>query len=229
MNNIKILIVEDETIVALDIKRALIQLNYTITDTVTTYDEALTSVKNNQPDIVLMDIHLENSKDGIETAQAIQALEYNIPIIYLTAFSDDKTISRAIATHPIGYLIKPFKREELKTTIILGLHKLNKHQEALNTNNCIKIGEHYFYDLENESLFYNNMPVKLSFKESQLIKILVEANEQVVPFPQIEYLIWANETISDSTLRTLIYRTRAKLDYKFIETIPSMGCKLTLS
>ncbi len=70
-----------------------------------------------------MDINLKNSKDGIETAKEIQKIE-NIPIIYLTAYSDENTIERAIKTNPISYLLKPFKREELKSTILLGLYKI---------------------------------------------------------------------------------------------------------
>lgn len=226
MNSIKILVVEDETIVALDIRSALKKLQYEVTDIVTNYDDALQSVEENTPDIVLMDINLDNSKDGIETAHTIQSKYHNIPIIYLTAYSDDTTIQRAIATNPIGYLIKPFKREELKTTIVLGLHKMNKIQPLQKLSHQ-ELGDHYTYDLENGSLFCKGMPVKLSLKESILVKLLIEAKGQIVPFGELEYHIWPDEPISNSTLRTLVYRTRAKLDYKFIETIPSFGCKLT--
>lgn len=230
MNNIKILIVEDETIVALDIRSALKKLNYEVTDIVTNYEDALLSVQEETPNIVLMDIHLEDSKDGIETAHAIQKINPNIPIIYLTAFSDDKTIKRAIQTNPLGYLIKPFKREELKTTIFLGLHKINQTQEEhkeelIQNSDYKKLGANYYYDCDNAALFYNDVPVKLSHKESLLVKILIEANGQLVPFKDIEYQIWPDDPISNSTLRTLIYRTRAKLEYKFIETIPSFGCQ----
>ena len=230
MNNIKILIVEDETIVALDIRSALKKLNYEVTDIVTSYDDAILSVQNETPNIVLMDIHLEDSKDGIETAHAIQKLNPNIPIIYLTAFSDDKTIKRAIQTNPLGYLIKPFKREELKTTLFLGLHKINQTQEEnvdelIQNSDYKNLGANYYYDCDNAALYYNDVPVKLSHKESLLVKILIEANGQLVPFKDIEYQIWPDDPISNSTLRTLIYRTRAKLEYKFIETIPSFGCQ----
>lgn len=222
----KILVVEDETIVALDIKSALRKLGFEVTATVTNHDDAIKSVKANEPDLILMDINLENSKDGIQTAHDIQKIK-NIPILYLTAFSDDETISRAIKTNPVGYLIKPFKREELKSTVQLGLHKIDMTNQTNIDKNCQHLGFDYYYDLQNQNLFYKTAPIKLSIKENLLLKILVEANGSIVPFSELEYHIWPDDPISNSTLRTLIYRLRTKLEYKLIETIPSFGCKLT--
>lgn len=222
----KILVVEDETIVALDIKSALRRIGFEVTDTVTNHDDALKSVRENKPDIILMDIHLDNSKDGIETAQEIQKIE-NIPILYLSAFSDDATVDRAVKTNPLGYLTKPFKREELKTTILLGLYKINQQNRFTIETNCFSLGFEYYYDLEKELLFYKNMPIKLSSNETLLLNILIEAKGAIVSFNEIEHRVWPNEPIGDSALRTLIYRIRTKLEYKLIETIPTFGCKLT--
>lgn len=222
----KILIIEDEAIVALDIRSALEKLGFEVTDIASNYDEALSSVKRIKPDILLSDINLIGSKDGIEAVQDIQKLK-NIPIIYLTAYSDDKTIQRAIQTNPIGYLLKPFKRDELKSTIFLGIHKINQSNKIEIDKNAINLGFNYYFDLKNGILFYQNIPIALSRKERELLIILVEAKGKTVPFAYIESLIWADNFISDSTLRTLIYRLRAKLEYKLIETIPTIGCRLT--
>ncbi len=173
-----------------------------------------------------MDINLGNSKDGIETVKDIQKIE-NIPIIYLTAYSDENTIKRAIETNPISYLLKPFKREELKTAILLGLFKLHKSNQVNIDNKCKSIGFNYYYDVENEILYYKTIPVKLSINEKRLLTILVEAKGAIVSFRELEYLIWPDAPVSDSALRTLIYRLRVKLEYKIIESIPSLGCKLT--
>ncbi|QKF83252.1 response regulator [Halarcobacter ebronensis] len=226
MKKAKILIVEDETIVALDIKSALLHLGYEVTQCVRSYNKALESVINNKPDIILMDIHLFGDKDGIETAIAIQKIE-NIPIIYLTAYSDEKTISRAIETNPISYLIKPFKRDELNSTIRLGLYKLNKSNRCNIEMKCVNLGFNYFFDLNNEILYYENIPIKLSQNEKKLLTLLVEAKGSLISFSEIEYYIWPDCAVSSSALRTLIYRLRGKLEYKIIETVPSLGCKLT--
>ncbi len=224
---LKVLIVEDETIVALDIKNVLISLGLIVTNSVTNHDDALISVKNDEPDIILMDINLENSKDGIETTQSIQKYR-NIPIIYLTAFSDDLTINRAIETNPLHYMIKPFRRDELKSTIQLAIYKINQEKnEQYEKNNFFKLGNGYYYDIEYEALYYKDMPIKLGVKERQLLSLLIAARGNIIPFDKLIYEIWPSEFVSDSTLRTLIYRLRTKLEYKLIETIPAFGCKLT--
>ena len=225
MKNKKILIVEDETIVALDIRSALRKLEYEVTSIVTNFEDAIESVNENMPDIIIMDINLNSKKDGIDTAHAIKKIR-DIPIIYLTAFSDDATINRAVQTNPIGYLIKPFKREELKTTIVLGLHKFN-NKVYENKSNYKDLGLGYYYDLSKNMLFYKNIPMRFSQKENLFLKILIEANGHIVSLEDLEYIIWPDDPVSDSTLRTLIYRIRTKLDYKLIETLPSIGCKLT--
>ncbi|MCK5111151.1 MAG: response regulator [Arcobacteraceae bacterium] len=226
MNKIKILIVEDETIVALDIKSAIKRLGFEVTNIVANYDDAINSVKKNEPDVILMDINLRNSKDGIETAYDIQKIK-NIPIIYLTAYSDDDMINRAIATNPVAYLLKPFKIKELKSTIHLGLYKVNQQNQIIIDNDCTPLGFDYYYDLKNENLYYQNRPIKLSIRESMLLTVLVEARGAIVPFSVLEYAIWSAEPVSNSALRTLIYRLRARLNYKLIETTISFGCKLT--
>lgn len=224
---LKVLIVEDESIVALDIKNVLINLGLFVTNTVTNHDDALTCVKNNEPDIILMDINLENSKDGIQTTQSIQKIK-NIPVIYLTAFSDDQTIIRAIETNPLHYMIKPFKRDELKSTMQLAIYKINQEKnDYYEKNNFFELGNGYYYDMEYESLYYKDIPIRLGLKERQLLSILVSARGNIVPFERLIYEIWPDEFVSDSTLRTLIYRVRTKLEYKTIETIPAFGCKLT--
>ncbi|MCH9812934.1 MAG: response regulator [Epsilonproteobacteria bacterium] len=221
----KVLLVEDEMIVALDIKNAISELQFDVIDIVTNFDDALKSVKANKPDIILMDINLKESKDGIETAIEIQKIK-NIPIIYLTAFSDTETINRAIKTDPVGYLIKPFKREELKSTILLGLYKTNRSNQIHIDQHCQYLGFNYYYDPHTHNLYYDNIPFKLSSKEKTLLQLLIEAKGNIVPFSVLEYQLWPDGPIADSTLRTLIYRFRAKVEYKLIETIPSFGCKL---
>lgn len=225
MPNIKILIVEDESIVALDIKRILTNLQYEVTDMASDYFSAIKSVQKNRPDIILMDVNLGKGKDGIQTVEEIQ-LNYNIPIIYITAYGDENTINRAVATNPMGYLLKPFKKDEIKSIILLTLYKLNQINDFNKNINHHNLGSNYYYDLNNEILFYKNNPLKLSIKERKLLTILVEAKGQIVSFRELEYMLWPDAPISDSTLRTLIYRLRTKLEYKIIETISSVGCKI---
>jgi CheY-like chemotaxis protein len=117
MNNKKqILIVEDDSIVAMDIRKVLQNLGYEVTRTVATGQAAVQEVQQNPPDLVLMDILLRGPMDGIEAAAKIH-LDMGIPVVYLTAHIEDMTLDRAITTEPFGYLAKPFKDRELKAAI----------------------------------------------------------------------------------------------------------------
>jgi len=118
----KILVVEDEVIVAEDLRQGLERLGYAVTGTVGTGSAALESISADQPDLVLMDIQLNGEMDGIRTAGKIRTL-MNVPVVYLTAHSDSRTLARAAETEPFGFLLKPFEERELLSTIEIALYK----------------------------------------------------------------------------------------------------------
>lgn len=225
LKKIKVLVVEDEAIVALDIKNTLINLNFEVTDIVTNYEDALNSARKNKPDILLTDIYLGNSKNGIEIMKDIQKIALT-PTIYLTALTDDTLINEAIKTNPISYMIKPFKRNDLKSAILLAMYKRTRAQKETIQNECKKLGFGFYFNEKYKTLYYDNVIIKLNTREQKLLSILIEAKGQIVPLETLEYLIWPEGSVSSSTLRTLIYRLRAKLEYKLIEIVPFAGCKL---
>lgn len=122
MTETKILIVEDEAIVAEDIRNSLQGLGYTISAVVSSGKEAITKIEESRPDLVLMDIVLKGAMNGIEAASQIQSC-FNIPVVYLTAFTDEKTIERAKLTEPFGYIAKPFDDKELHTAVEMAIYK----------------------------------------------------------------------------------------------------------
>ncbi|MBE9127143.1 MULTISPECIES: PAS domain S-box protein [unclassified Coleofasciculus] len=122
MNKIKILVVEDEWVTALDIKRSLEKLDYAVPATVATGEEAIQKAIELQPDLILMDIILQGEIDGIEAAEQLHQYS-NIPVVFLTAYSDSETLQRANITQPFGYLLKPFEDQQLKTTIQIALSR----------------------------------------------------------------------------------------------------------
>lgn len=118
----KILIVEDETIVALDIKRRLEKLGYRVTGLASKARQVFQLIDNDQPDIILMDIHLNDTLDGIDVANLINQ-KYRIPVIFVTAYSEDSTMGRASETRPYGYLLKPFSERDLCAVIRISLER----------------------------------------------------------------------------------------------------------
>ncbi len=122
MRGAKILIVEDEGVEALDMRYRLKSMGYDPIDTVFTGDDAVGKAEELSPDLVLMDIMLQGSMDGVTAAEQIRT-RFDIPVIYVTAYADEDTLQRAKITEPYGYLIKPFQERELSVTIDMALYK----------------------------------------------------------------------------------------------------------
>lgn len=118
----QIMIVEDERIVAEDIRRRLQNMGYVVPSVTSSGLKAIKEVEDKSPDLVLMDIVLEGEMDGIETAEQIRS-RFNIPVVYLTAYSDEKILARAKISEPFGYVIKPFNERDLHINIEIALYK----------------------------------------------------------------------------------------------------------
>ena len=130
MSDDRILIVEDERIIALDLKRRLERFGYSVVGLASEANEAIAMAGREMPDLVLMDIMLSGDADGVSAATEIRRL-YRIPVVFLTAYADEATIQRAKIAEPLGYVLKPFKERELHTTIDIGLYKSRVERELL--------------------------------------------------------------------------------------------------
>ncbi len=125
----RILVVEDEGLIALGIKEGLESQGYEVTAVASSADGAINQALNTEPDLVLMDIHLKGGTDGIEAARQIKQT-LNIPVVFLTAYSDKETLKNAIAAEPFAYLVKPFEERTLHTTIQTSLRKAEQEKKV---------------------------------------------------------------------------------------------------
>jgi PAS domain S-box-containing protein len=132
MSKTKILVVEDESIVAKDIQNTLIKLGYDVPATASNAAAAYDKLDEIQPDLVFLDIKLKGDVDGIQIAERIKNA-YDIPVIFLTSFVDKQTLDRAKITEPYGYLVKPFSEPDLQSTIEMALYKFQKDKETRNS------------------------------------------------------------------------------------------------
>jgi len=123
--NKKLLIVEDERLVAEDLKNTVSGFNYDVVGIVASGEDAIAMAKKFQPDLILMDIMLEGSMTGIEAAKIIYDSQQT-PIIFLTAYADEETLDGAIESNPYAYLIKPFRDRDLKITLKMAFNLINK-------------------------------------------------------------------------------------------------------
>jgi PAS domain S-box-containing protein len=124
----KILVVEDENIVAKDIQNQLKKLRYSVPAVVSSGKEAIQKAEETHPDLVLMDIRLEGDIDGVKAAEQIHA-RFNIPVIYLTAYADESTLERAKTTEPFGYILKPFQIRQIRSAIEIALYKHQRERK----------------------------------------------------------------------------------------------------
>jgi signal transduction histidine kinase len=123
-----VMVVEDECIIARDISDSLTAMGYDVTGTASSAADCVRRAATLRPDLVLMDIHLAGELDGIEAARELREC-FDIPVVYLTAYADDETIDRAKATRPLGYLTKPFRKTELRSTIEVGLFRHQRERQ----------------------------------------------------------------------------------------------------
>lgn len=135
MEEIKILVVEDESIIALNIKKKLKSLGYAVPAIASTGEEAIKMTEITFPDLILMDVMLKGNMDGVQAVEEIHK-RFDIPVIYLTAFSDADVLERVKLTKPYGYIVKPFKVDDLRSNIEIALYRHKMDRENGNEKTC---------------------------------------------------------------------------------------------
>jgi len=174
MTDTKILIVEDEVIVARNIEKRLISAGYKVAGIASSAKEAIELAASLKPDLVLMDIKLKGKMDGIDAAKAIRN-SYRLPIIYLTSYADEETFQRAKITEPFGYLIKPFELKELNRSVEMALYKNKINNELLENQQRYEIavyagktGVWEFWPNEKKYFSDKNLKALYGFSEDEL-------------------------------------------------------------
>ncbi|UJP65366.1 LytR/AlgR family response regulator transcription factor [Mongoliitalea daihaiensis] len=193
MNKIKILIVEDELVIAEDLKDTLEDLGYEVVGIAISCREAMAMIEERSPDLALLDVQIKGGKDGIELAAEINE-HYRIPFLMLTSHADIHTINRAKAVNPYGYLVKPFNEKEILAGIELAMSNFAKKQ----VKNGNQEGEEEF--VLKDSLFVraNGMLVKIKLQD--IIYLEADANYTIVNTRNKKFVIRATLKELDSKL-----------------------------
>ncbi len=188
-NPLRILIVEDEMVIGANISLQLSNFGHEVTGIVTRGEEALMHARDNQPDMVLLDIQLKGHIDGIQTAEMMQK-ELNIPVIYLTANVDDAHFNRAKATHPYAFISKPYKSLDLKRAIELTASRLqsNPHFENNQTPNG-HVQENKSSFILTDSIFVRNHEKMVKIMVKDIYYIEAERNYCRIYSKGKEYLL----------------------------------------
>jgi len=218
----KILILEDEEITAMILEEFLRSIGYYISGCVNSAKDAYKSIKEDRPDLILCDIMIKGSISGSEFARDVYH-KYNIPIIFLTAFCDDETIAYAKESNAYGYIVKPYKENELKATIAIVFNNI-KNEVLLSDK--IEF-DNYSYDIRYDRFYENDVEMNLGKKTSELLKLLLKNRNDIVSYETIINTIYENsdENALDK-LRHLVKRTKEKLEINSLTSVKNVGYTL---
>ncbi len=244
MQKQRVIIVEDDEITSLNLNMSLQKHGYSVVAVCDNPEQARNKVQTHNPDVVIVDISLQESTDGIELAKEIKA-QHNIPFIYLTSYSDESTINQAKQTEPYGYIVKPFDPNSLHATIQMALFKFqmeNEREENIHTlkvdktnlekllysrkesnKPIVPFGGDYHLDISICETFYKNKKIKLTKKENAFLRLLVAQLGVVVTFEQAMNYVWDENGATENSVRTLVWRLRNKLETDIIKNASGIG------
>jgi len=213
-----ILIVEDESIVAMEIEEYLLDEGYRVEKICADATCAFVTATTCQIDLILMDISLIESS-GIEASKRIKAVK-DIPIVFLTSYIDTEIIDQAIEVEPSAYLTKPFNPNELLASIKIGLKKTS---HTTPTPDMIQLDHEFSFHKTNAELLHNGESIPLNKKEKDLLMLFLERSNQLLSYEVIEHTIWPDYPTNDNARRILMSRLRNKLKHRFIATHAKEG------
>lgn len=218
-----VLIIEDDTLIAMDLSMFLEDNEFNVVDMVTNYKDAIEVVQNNHIDLILSDIQIESENDGIDAVGAIQAI-YDVPAIFITSFSDDTTLVKASGVNMLGYIVKPYRQKDLLSLLKIAQTRIEDNQD----DEVITINEEYSYVVKRKELKTDDSVVELTTREKLLFDLLFFSRNSFVSYEQVENVVWYGEIVSDNSRRQLMSRLKKKLPGLEFETIKNSGYKLSV-
>jgi len=229
----KIMIVEDEVITQRYLKNILAQYNVNQVDCYDNAKETLVNIRTKTYEMILMDINIKGSMDGIQLAREILR-NYHIPIVFITAHNDTETFQEVLELSPYGFIAKPFSSTDVEMAIQLAYKQYQAHQEKdekkVNVSNDTKmiiISDTYTYSTETKKLYCDAELVKLNTKQNKLLEILSLNINSIVKYDTLIEAIWEDYEIADSALRTLVYTIRKALPELPIVSHSKLGYSLS--
>lgn len=217
----EILIVEDETIVSLEIQSIVKDMGFTSVSRVRTKKDALTFLAKHTLDMILLDINLEGEFEGVDIARYIQMHSPRTSIIFLTAYDDEILLNAISEIHFCAYLIKPFRKSELE--VILNLERLKKQK---NISNITTLTPEYEFDSLKHLVIYKDEVIILTKKESLFLQAIATKHDYMVSYSKIELEVWGETEVSENTRRNLVYKLNKKLPKPLVKTHKEIGYSL---
>jgi DNA-binding response OmpR family regulator len=218
---INIAIIEDEIVAANYLKQMLLEdSDIEVVSISKSASEALKSFKNKKIDIAFVDIKLKGDISGLDLALELKFLYENLEIIFITAYSNNFNIQKAIEADAVAFLTKPYRHDEVIAALKIAKKKfINEHKKI----GKLFLIEDFNFDFKNKKLYKNNQEIELSENELKLIRILCQNSQITVEKETLQRVL----NISDEALRALIYRVRKLTSKKLIKSVKRLGYKIS--
>ena len=211
-----IVIVEDEVITQRHLQDILLHHKVNVSGCFDNAADTLAALSHINCDMILMDINIKGPVDGIQLAKKILET-YSLPIIFITAHNDDATLEELLELAPYGFISKPFSSKEVLVTLKIAYKRYLTHTEASKitisdeSSTDIVINEYYVYSEDLSLLSYDGQVIKLNKKQNMLVELLSKNVNTIVIYDTLITHLWEDDTVADSTLRTLVYSVRKLL------------------
>jgi len=222
------MIVEDEAITQRYLKDILTEKGVKNIDCLDNAEDAMEAIRVKEYQLILMDINIKGTIDGIQLSKKILD-KYVLPIVFISAYSDDETMEDVLELSPYGFITKPFGSNEVLTSLRVAYKRFLTFEAKVmkeRSDKMIQISEQYHYSINTSTLFEYGKAVKLNSKQNILMEILVKNINNTVSFDELTIQIWSDELIADSSLRTLVYSLRKLLPALPLHTQSKQGYSL---
>ena len=225
-----IVIVEDEVITQRYLQDIFAQHDIHVSGCFSSAEETISHLKGLKCDMLLMDINIKGSIDGIQLARQLLK-SYPIAIVFITAHNDDETLEEILELAPYGFIAKPFSSKDIIITIQIAYkryltHMCSKNVKDIQNSKNVVINKKYHYSKNHDILYEDGNPVKLNQKQKLLIEILIDNLNHTVGYDILVDKIWEKDQIADSALRTLVYSLRKMLPELPLISYSKMGYML---
>ena len=216
----RLLVVEDDILLAQILEEILLEAGYDVLDTIDTGKGAINKAKELKPDLILMDIMLKDQISGCEAAMIIKQNQKNCKIIFLTAFAEEEMIKYAQECKACAYLLKPYREKEILATLTLVLSQENPIPKR--ELEKVSLGHGFSFDFKKCTLHHEGTEIPLSKKKRKLIELLSKNINSCVSIEQICSYVWG-ESHSVNTVRSLIHRIKEVIGHDIIHNTNGVG------
>lgn len=219
LNKLKLLYVEDDEILR---KNYLSTLSLLFSEVIeaNNYESGLKFYNQSKPDILLVDINL-GSLSGIDLVKKIRQTDIQIPVVFLTAHSDNKYLLEAANLQIDGYIVKPLDLDKLQNAMGNCIKKICNE-------NVVDIDKEFTYNIMNQELLQNGIEIKLGKKVNQLLKLFIQNQNRTITKEMIEHELWSDKVVTDSSIKNLISNIRKTIGKEKIVNVLGVGWKLNI-